>query len=32
MMPEVVHGVNGKNIYTSDIPLENNVAEILSQI
>lgn len=32
MMPEVVYGVNGKNIYTSDIPLETNVAEILSQI
>jgi hypothetical protein len=32
MMPEVVYGVNGKTIYTSDIPLETNVAEILSQI
>ena len=32
IMPDVVYGVNGKNIYTSDIPIDTNVAEILRKI
>ena len=32
IMPDVVYGVNGKNIYTSDIPIDINVAEILRKI
>jgi hypothetical protein len=30
--PEMVYGINGKNIRLSDIPLDINVAEILRQI
>jgi hypothetical protein len=30
--PEMVYGINGKNIRVSDIPLDINVAEILRQI
>lgn len=32
IMPDVVYGVNGKNIYSGDIEIENNVAEILGRI
>ena len=32
IMPDEVRGINGKNIYTSDIPLDQNVAEILQRI
>ena len=32
IMPDVVVGINGKNIYSSDIPLETNIAEILTKI
>jgi hypothetical protein len=32
IMPDVVYGINGKNIYSSDIPLNNNIAEILVNI
>jgi hypothetical protein len=32
IMPDVVYGINGKNIYTSDIPLETDVVEILRKI
>jgi len=30
--PEVVYGVNGKNILVTEIPLDINVAEILAKI
>jgi hypothetical protein len=32
IMPDVVYGINGKNIHSSDIPLNNNIAEILVNI
>jgi len=32
LMPEMVYGINGKNIRSSDIQLDGNVAEILSKI
>jgi len=32
LMPEMIYGINGKNIRSSDIPLDINVAEILTQI
>lgn len=32
IMPEEVVGIHGKNIHTSDIPLEPNIAEILLSI
>jgi hypothetical protein len=32
IMPEVVHGVNGKNISSYDIKMDPNVAEILLRI
>ena len=32
IMPDEIKGIKGKNIHTSDIPLENNIAEILLQI
>lgn len=32
IMPDVVYGIRGKNIYTQDIPLENNILSILRAI
>ena len=32
IMPDVIHGIRGKNIYTQDIPLETNIIEILRTI
>lgn len=32
MLPDGVYGINGKNIPLIDIPIEPNVAEILSKI
>jgi hypothetical protein len=32
IMPEVVPGIKGKNIYSSEIPVEINIAEILLKI
>lgn len=32
MMPTIVIGINGKNILSSDIPVDLNVAEILRKI
>ena len=32
IMPEMVYGINGSNINSYDIPMEINVAEILSKI
>jgi hypothetical protein len=32
IMPDEVGGINGKTIYSSDIPLEPNIAEILRNI
>ena len=32
IMPEVVRGIKGKNIYSSEIPIEINIAEILLKI
>jgi hypothetical protein len=32
LMPDVIYGINGKNIRLSEIPIDTNVAEILSQI
>jgi hypothetical protein len=32
LAPEVVYGINGKNIILTDIPLDINVAEILTKI
>ena len=32
IMPDVVTGINGKNIHTGDIPLDSNIAEILVNI
>ena len=32
LAPEVVYGINGKNILVTDIPLDINVAEILTKI
>lgn len=32
IMPEVVPGIKGKNIYSAEIPVENNIAEILLKI
>ena len=32
MLPDGVYGINGKNIPLIDIPIETNVAEILSKI
>jgi hypothetical protein len=31
-MPDVIKGINGKNIYSSDIPVDMNIAEILRNI
>jgi hypothetical protein len=32
IMPDVIYGIRGKNIYTQDIPLETNIIEILRAI
>ena len=32
IMPEVVPGIKGKNIYSAEIPVEINIAEILLRI
>jgi hypothetical protein len=32
IMPDAVYGINGNNIYSSEIPIEINVAEILKKI
>jgi hypothetical protein len=32
LAPDVVYGINGKNIFLTDIPLDINVAEILTKI
>lgn len=32
IMPEVVKGIKGKNIYSAEIPVEINIAEILLKI
>ena len=32
IMPDVIKGIRGKNIYTQDIPLETNILEILRAI
>ena len=32
ILPEMIWGINGKNIRTSEIPVDMNIAEILRQI
>ena len=32
IMPEVIHGIRGADIYSTDIPIDTNVAEILRKI
>jgi len=32
LIPDMVYGINGKNIRTSDIPVDMNIAEILRKI
>jgi hypothetical protein len=32
ILPDMIYGINGKNIRTGDIPLDNNIAEILQRI
>jgi hypothetical protein len=32
IMPDMIYGVNGKNISIADIPIDTNVAEILKRI
>ena len=32
ILPDMVYGINGKNIRTSDIPVDMNIAEILRKI
>ena len=32
ILPEMIYGINGKNIKTSDIPVDMNIAEILRKI
>jgi hypothetical protein len=32
LAPEVVYGIRGENIIVTEIPLDKNVAEILTQI
>ena len=32
MMPEVIQGIRGKNVYSAEIPVELNVTEILLKI
>ena len=31
-MPDMIYGINGKNIRSSEIPVDMNIAEILRQI
>ena len=32
ILPEMIYGINGKNIHTSNIPVDMNIAEILRKI
>ena len=32
IMPEMIYGINGKNVRSSEIPVDMNIAEILRQI
>ena len=32
ILPEMIYGINGKNIRTSEIPVDMNIAEVLRQI
>ena len=32
ILPEMIYGINGKNIHTADIPVDLNIAEILRKI
>lgn len=32
LMPEAIYGINGKNIYSRDIPLNNDILELLAKI
>lgn len=32
IMPDMVYGIQGRNIHTSDIPLNNDIIEILQKI
>ena len=32
ILPDLIRGINGKNIKTSDIPIDMNIAEILRKI
>lgn len=32
IMPDVIRGVKGKHIYSSDIPLDNNLVQILRNV
>lgn len=32
IMPDMIYGINGKNISTADIPIDVNVAEILKNL
>jgi len=32
LMPDVIKGINGKNIYSSDLPVDMHIAEILRNI
>jgi hypothetical protein len=32
ILPDVIYGINGKTIYTGDIPLNDDIAEILGHI
>lgn len=32
ILPEMIYGINGKNIHTADIPVDMNIAEILRKI
>jgi hypothetical protein len=31
-MPDVIHGINGREIISSDIPVDMNVAKVLRSI
>jgi hypothetical protein len=32
IMPDAIYGIHGKNIYTRDVPLNNDVIEVLQKI
>lgn len=32
IMPDTIYGINGKNIYTQDIPIDTTIAEVLRKI